>query len=72
MTDIKQVLVNYSGEKRSLKVEEDDVTVEMLVEDLCEGFPELVLKLAEENFIRGYQQAINDVRPLTKWFQKSF
>jgi len=66
MTDIKQVLVNYSGEKRSLKVEEDDVTVEMLVEDLCEGFPELVLKLAEENFIRGYQQAINDVRPLTK------
>ena len=33
----------------------------MTLEVFAEEFPEFVLALAEENFIRGYQQAMNDV-----------
>ena len=54
-----KMLVNYVGEKKT--PEGDDVTVEMIVEQLAEEFPEFVLAVAEENFIRGYQQALTDV-----------
>jgi hypothetical protein len=33
----------------------------MIVEVLAEEFPEFVLALAEENWIRGYRQALDDV-----------
>ena len=57
--ELKKMLVNYVGEKKT--PEGDDVTVEMIVEQLAEEFPEFVLAVAEENFIRGYQQALTDV-----------
>ena len=57
--ELKQMLVNYVGEKKS--PEDDQVTVEMIVEQLADEFPEFVLVVAEENFLRGYQQALNDV-----------
>ena len=42
-------------------IEEDfGVTVEMIIQVLTEDFPEIVLALAEENFIRGYEQGLND------------
>ena len=47
------------GEKQS--PDEDNVTVEMIVDQLANEFPEFVLAVAEENFVRGYQQALNDV-----------
>ena len=57
--ELKTMLVNYVGEKQS--PDEDGVTVEMIVDQLANEFPEFVLVVAEENFMRGYQQALNDV-----------
>jgi DNA-binding helix-hairpin-helix protein with protein kinase domain len=58
-TELKQYLVNFVGEQKELK-EKDEVTVEMIVEVMAEEFPEFVLSVAEENFLRGYDQAISD------------
>lgn len=57
--ELKAMLVNYVGEKQT--PDDDQVTVEMIVEQLATEFPEFVLAVAEENFIRGYQQALTDV-----------
>tara|TARA_Y100000114_G_scaffold147486_1_gene159334 strand:+ start:399 stop:698 length:300 start_codon:yes stop_codon:yes gene_type:complete len=57
--ELKKMLVNYVGEKQT--PDGDNVTVEMIVEQLADEFPEFVLAVAEENFIRGYQQALSDV-----------
>ena len=57
--ELKTMLVNYVGEKQS--PDEDSVTVEMIVDQLANEFPEFVLAVAEENFMRGYQQALSDV-----------
>jgi len=32
----------------------------MIVEVLAQDFPELILVLAEENFVRGYSQGLSD------------
>jgi len=58
-TELKNMLVNYVGE-RTHPVS-DEVTVEMIVETVAEEFPEFLLVLAEENYIRGYHQALSDV-----------
>ena len=57
--ELKKMLVNYVGQKQT--PEGDNVTVEMIVDQLAEEFPEFVLAVAEENFVRGYQQALDDV-----------
>tara|TARA_R100000657_G_C4562416_1_gene30966 strand:- start:152 stop:451 length:300 start_codon:yes stop_codon:yes gene_type:complete len=57
--ELKAMLVNYVGEKQS--PDGSDVTVEMIVDQLANEFPEFVLAVAEENFVRGYQQALTDV-----------
>ena len=57
--ELKKILVNYVGEKQT--PEGDSVTVEMIVDQLADEFPEFVLAVAEENFVRGYQQALTDV-----------
>ena len=56
---LKTMFLNYVGEKQS--PEGDNVTVEMIVDQLANEFPEFVLAVAEENFVRGYQQALTDV-----------
>lgn len=58
-TPMKDWLVNYTGDK--LKPEDNNVTLEMLINVMAEEFPELLLAVAKENFIRGYQQAFEDV-----------
>ena len=58
-TPIKEWLVNYVGEKHNPT--DDGVTVDMIVETLANEFPEFVLAVAEENFLRGYKQALMDV-----------
>ena len=62
---LKQMIVNYIGEQKS---DTDRVTVEMAIDVFMAEFPEFLLAIAEENFIRGYQQALNDLdhsSPLT-------
>ena len=55
----KTFVVNYVGSK--LLPEDGRITLEMIVEVLAKEFPELILVLAEENFIRGYSQAMQDI-----------
>lgn len=56
---MKTWLVDYVGQK--LKPENGEVTVELIVEAMAQEFPDFLLVLAQENFIRGYQQALYDV-----------
>jgi len=57
-TEMKKWLVNFVGER--LNPKDGNVTVEMIVEVMAKEFPEFVLAVAEENFIRGYEQATID------------
>tara|TARA_A100001515_G_scaffold142159_1_gene140391 strand:+ start:11637 stop:11939 length:303 start_codon:yes stop_codon:yes gene_type:complete len=66
---IKEWLVNYVGDSHSPN--DGNVTVEMIVETLAKEFPEFVLAVAEENWIRGYQQGIEDVNSGFKWSSAS-
>lgn len=56
---LKSWLVGYVGEK--ISPEDDVVRVEHIVEVLAQEFPEFLMVVAEENWIRGYQQGITDV-----------
>jgi len=58
-TELKDIIVTYVGEKK--KPENDEVTLEMVLEVMAEDFPDFVLPIAEENWMRGYQQALADV-----------
>jgi len=66
--DLKNMLVEYVGEKA--QPEDNNITVEMIVETMAEEFPEFLLAVAEENWIRGYQQALNDVDEGQHLYQK--
>ena len=55
---LKEMIVDYVGKK--VKPENDEVTLEMVVAELANEFEELVFSLAEENWIRGYHQALDD------------
>ena len=58
-TEMKNWLVNYVGERQD--PENGEVTVDMIVETMATEFPEFLMAVAEENWIRGYHQALNDV-----------
>ena len=56
-SEIKTILVDYVGQS----MDSEQVTVQMIVEVLSEQFPEFVMAVAEENRVRGYHQALEDV-----------
>lgn len=56
---LKEWLVNYVGEQKNPK--DGNITVEMIVDTIAKEFPEFLMVVAEENFIRGYEQAIFDI-----------
>jgi hypothetical protein len=58
-TEMKDWLVNYVGEKHDPN--SGEVTVEMIVETMATEFPEFLMAVAEENWVRGYHQALSDV-----------
>jgi|TARA_A100001515_G_scaffold64506_1_gene51139 hypothetical protein len=72
-TPMKEWLVNYVGEHFAAEKErfeeamgqefkwDGSVTVEMVAELMIREFPDFMLAIAEENFMRGYRQALSDV-----------
>ena len=58
-TVMKNWLVDYVGNQHD--PENEEVTVEMIVETMATEFPEFLMAVAEENWIRGYHQALEDV-----------
>ena len=63
-TPLKKWLVDYVGE--NVQPENEEVTVEHIVSVISEEFPEFLLAVAEENFIRGYNQAFTDIEAYQK------
>jgi hypothetical protein len=57
-TGLKELVVNYIGERLAGP---EEITVDMAVEVFAAEFPEFLLAVAEENFLRGYDQALVDV-----------
>tara|TARA_R110000824_G_scaffold144844_2_gene312954 strand:- start:2434 stop:2670 length:237 start_codon:yes stop_codon:yes gene_type:complete len=57
-TGLKNLVVDYIGEKLQA---EEDITVDMAVQVFAAEFPEFLMAIAEENFLRGYEQALTDV-----------
>ena len=68
-TEIKEWLVSYVGEKYSPK--NDEVTIDMVLQAMAKEFPEFLLPVAEENFIRGYRQALEDVEEGRKLYEEN-
>ncbi len=58
-SELKEIIVNYVG--NSLNPDSEEITVEQVVEVFSSEFPEFLLAIAEENWISGYTQALNDV-----------
>ena len=57
-TGLKQLVVDYIGTRL---MAEEVITVDMAVEVFAAEFPEFLMAVAEENFLRGYEQALTDV-----------
>lgn len=56
---MKTWLVEYVGDK--VKPENGEITVEMIVQVMADEFPDFLMLVAQENWLRGYQQALYDV-----------
>ena len=61
-SELKEFLVEYVGSK----LDNEEVTVNMVAEVLAADFPEFVFAFAEENFLRGYQQGLDDAELFTR------
>jgi len=59
-TKLKEYLVEYVG----TKLDEEEVTVNMIAEVIAADFPEFAFAYAEENYLRGYQQGLDDAQGL--------
>ena len=59
-SDVKEYLVQYVG----TKLDKEEVTVEMITEILAVEFPEFMYSMAEENFLLGYKQGLDDAEKL--------
>jgi len=57
-TGLKQLVVNYIGDHLAA---DEEITVDMAVQVFAAEFPDFLFAVAEENFLRGYQQALDDV-----------
>jgi hypothetical protein len=66
---LKELFVQYVGNK--LQPENGEVTVEMCVDVLAQEFPDFLLLLAQENFIRGYKQCLADLENAANEQQKA-
>ena len=60
--------IDYVGNKHS--PENDEVNLAMIIETMADEFPDFLLALAEENWIRGYHQAINDMETGKKLYEE--
>ena len=72
-TPMKEWLVDYCGRQYKAEIArfksdtgkdfewDGEVTVDIIVETMAKEFPDFVMALAEENFIRGYRQAFIDM-----------
>ena len=56
--ELKSWFIEYVGKR--MEPEDGVVTVGMVVQTFAEEFPEFLMVVAEENWIRGYRQGVAD------------
>ena len=61
-TGLKELVVDYIGTRL---LAEEEITVDMAVQVFAAEFPEFLMAVAEENFLRGYEQALVDLENST-------
>lgn len=59
-TKLKELVVNYVGEQ--LHPLKPEVTVEDIVNIFADEFPEFLMVVAQENFLRGYKTGLEDAK----------
>ena len=57
-SNVKFWVVDYVGNLK--RPEDGNVTLQMIVDVFADEFPELLVAVAEENFVRGYEQGLDD------------
>ena len=62
-SELKDIIVNYVG--NTIDPDTEEVTVEDIINVFADQFPEFLLALAEENWINGYTQALNDSKSVS-------
>tara|TARA_R110000824_G_scaffold268546_1_gene457169 strand:+ start:1224 stop:1493 length:270 start_codon:yes stop_codon:yes gene_type:complete len=55
---LREMVIEYVGEKTN--PDNDEITVEDVVSVFAEEFPEFLLVIAKENFIKGYEEAVHE------------
>ncbi len=65
---LKEWLVDYVGNKAN--PDNNEVNLAMIIDTMAEEFPEFLLALAQENWIREYHQAINDMETGRKLYEE--
>tara|TARA_B100001094_G_scaffold320815_1_gene367588 strand:+ start:158 stop:421 length:264 start_codon:yes stop_codon:yes gene_type:complete len=63
-SELKEIIVNYVG--NTINPENENITVENIINVFADQFPEFLLVLAEENWVNGYTQALNDLNFVNK------
>lgn len=58
-SELKEIIINYVGNK--LNPDDDEITVEQVIDVFAQQFPEFLLAIAEENWVNGYSQALKDL-----------
>ena len=58
--ELQEDLVRHVGSR--INQQEDQVTIGQVIGILASEFPELVITIAEENWIRGYKQGLEDAQ----------
>ena len=58
-SELKEIIINYVGNK--LNPDDDEITVELVIDVFAQQFPEFLLAIAEENWVNGYSQALKDL-----------
>lgn len=58
-TELKEIIVSYVG--KVINPEKDEISIAQIIEVFSSEFPEFLLALAEENWVNGYTQALNDI-----------
>ena len=59
-TKLKELIVDYVGEQ--LHPLKPEVTVEDIVNIFADEFPEFLMVVAQENFLRGYKTGLEDAK----------
>lgn len=63
-SELKEIIVDFVG--KTINPDSEEITVEDIVDVFAEQFPEFLLALAEENWINGYTQALNDSKSVSE------